>query len=331
MGFCSKGDQCSFLHGPPEDATPAWKSSNTPSAVNGAPPPLENKTSAVSDAGSAPMETLPNPSEFTSKRSVEKQINLKADFRLSSLDNVKDQSDSPHMSASECEEAAPVRSDTFLPERGVIQHQSLLSTDQSSEELVDGHVEREDYLESSPGFDVLVDDDRSENLGYEDDPDNLPAVDREGRGLNGHIPGYDYEDPVEDGPMYPDTRMYDEQERLYASDLFDNEQRFDYFRNFHGHSREEILDPIMPRKRKFLVTDGTQRKRRSTEESTVFSGPKTLSQIKEEKRKATENSNSSGRLGHFSSRNASEEFQGPKPLSEILKEKNKLGPVTDSN
>ncbi|XP_057500685.1 zinc finger CCCH domain-containing protein 32-like [Actinidia eriantha] len=415
-GFCSKGDQCSFLHGPPEDVTPAWKSSNIPSAVNGAPPPLENKTSAVSDAGSAPIETLPNPSEFTSKRSVEKQINLKADFRLSSLDNVKDQSDSPHMSASECEEAAPVRSDTFLPERGIIQHQSLLSTDQSSEELVDGHVEREDYLESSPGFDVLVDDDRSENLGYEDDPDYLPAVDREGRGLNGHIPGYDYEDPVEDDPTYPDTRMYDEQERLYASALFDNEERFDYFRNFHGRSREEILDPIMSRKRKFLVTDGhrgvdlrdrlkkrsvidgrlgtrfsrrnnspllvdrsrarfrhlltdknpqdsfrqshsnghrqqyrekrrlkrqflssevskkpVSRKRRSTEESTVFSGPKTLSQIKEEKRKATENSNSSGRLAHFSSRNASEEFQGPKPLSEILKEKNKLGPVTNSN
>ncbi|XP_057494560.1 zinc finger CCCH domain-containing protein 34-like [Actinidia eriantha] len=425
-GFCSKGDRCSFLHGPPGDATPAWKSSNTPSAVNVAPPPLENKTSAVSDEGSALIETLPNPSEFASKRSMQKQINLKADFCLSSLDNVKDQNDSPQMSASECEEASPVRSDIFLPGRDLIQLESLLSTDQSTEELVDGHVEREDYLESSPGFDVLVDDDRLENLGYEDDPDYLPAIDREGRGLNGHIPGYDHGDPIEDDPTYPDARMYYEQERLYASDLFDNEQRFYYFRNFHGRSREEILDPIMPRKRKFLVTDGhrgvnlrdhlkkrrvidgrlgthfsrrnnsallvdrrrersrhlltdknprdsfkpshskglwqryrekrrpkrqilssevskkpflssevskkpVSRKRRSTEESTAFSRPKTLSQIKEEKRKATENGNSYGWLGDFSSRNASEEFQGPKPLSEILKEKNKMGPVTDSN
>ncbi|KAI8565578.1 hypothetical protein RHMOL_Rhmol03G0271000 [Rhododendron molle] len=69
------------------------------------------------------------------------------------------------------------------------------------------------------------------------------------------------------------------------------------------------------------------RKKRSTEgKSNVFSGPKTLDEIKEEKINAKENGNSSSRPGN-SSRTTSEEFQGPKTQSEILKERNKLGSV----
>ncbi|GMQ06928.1 hypothetical protein CsSME_00051339 [Camellia sinensis var. sinensis] len=401
-GFCNKGDGCSFLHGP-DDGIPAWKSSRTDTAVSDAPP-LENKMSAGSDTGTAPIETRCNPSEAAPTRAVEIQIEPKEDVHLPALGNIKDQN-----------------------------------------EQVDDYIEQEDWLESSPGFDVLVDN-RSENLGYEEDPEYLIAIDRDGRELNGHFLGYDYEDPVEYDPAYPDAGILDEHERLDSSDQFDNEQRFDYIRKVPGRSREKMFYPVLPRKRKFLPVDmaidgrrgmdlrdhlrkrrvingrqvtsfsrrnnssrqvdqsqersrrhGTQwlhgrliteensnghrshgkngtllnsinpqswfrqsrsnkvgqhykekrqpkqqfhssevsrntvsKKKRSAEESDMFTGPKTLAQIKEEKRKATGNGDSSGKLGH-SSRAISEEFQGPKPLSEILKDKRKLRSIIDAN
>ncbi|GMQ06930.1 hypothetical protein CsSME_00051339 [Camellia sinensis var. sinensis] len=442
-GFCNKGDGCSFLHGP-DDGIPAWKSSRTDTAVSDAPP-LENKMSAGSDTGTAPIETRCNPSEAAPTRAVEIQIEPKEDVHLPALGNIKDQSASPHLSASECEEAAAVRSETLILGKGLIQSRSLVCTDQSSDEQVDDYIEQEDWLESSPGFDVLVDN-RSENLGYEEDPEYLIAIDRDGRELNGHFLGYDYEDPVEYDPAYPDAGILDEHERLDSSDQFDNEQRFDYIRKVPGRSREKMFYPVLPRKRKFLPVDmaidgrrgmdlrdhlrkrrvingrqvtsfsrrnnssrqvdqsqersrrhGTQwlhgrliteensnghrshgkngtllnsinpqswfrqsrsnkvgqhykekrqpkqqfhssevsrntvsKKKRSAEESDMFTGPKTLAQIKEEKRKATGNGDSSGKLGH-SSRAISEEFQGPKPLSEILKDKRKLRSIIDAN
>ncbi|KAL7239760.1 hypothetical protein ACSBR2_005605 [Camellia fascicularis] len=404
-GFCNKGDRCSFLHGPNEDGTPAWKSSEVTGAL-----PLENKASARSDAGSAPIETFLIPSEAAPKREAEIQSTLKEDVQ-SALNNVKDQSASPHLSTSDCEETS-VRSDTLLLEKGLIQSRSLVCTDQSSEEQVDGPIVREDWLESSPGFDVLVGD-ISEGLGYEDDQEYLLSVDRDGMELNGNFLGYDYEDRVEYDPTYHDAGILYDQERRDSHDQFDNyEQRFDYIRKVHGYSREKKM--LDPRKRKLtvdLVIDGRRgvdlrdhlkkhrvidglsvtrfsrrntntssfladrsrersrqhgrfrdsfsnrprqhykekrqskphflsseisrkpvsRKRKLTEESTMFTGPKTLAQIKEEKRKAPENGYSSGGLIEHSSQTTSEEFQGPKPLSEILKDKKKPGPVLDAN
>lgn len=436
-GFCNKGDRCPFLHGPYEDGTPAWKSSKTASAVTGVPP-LENKTSAVSDARSAPIETLPNPSEAASMRAAELQIKPKPDVHLSAHTNIEDQSASPDISASECEEAPVVRPEMLLLGTDLVRSRSLVCTDQSSEEdAVDGLLEREDWLESSPGFDVLVDDDRLLNLGYEEDPEYLLSIDRDAGALNGHFSGYDYENPVENDPMYPDTHLFYEKERCDSSDQFDHRERFDFIREFQGRSRDRMSEPILPWKRKSFpanlgiddqrggdlrnhlkkrrrVIDGRRgthfskrnntsfladgirerprklgnppwlfgrmnsevhsdrvgsfskhgnlfrpnrprqqyvekrqprqkflssevsgelvsRKKRSTEEkSNVFSGPKTLDEIKEEKRKAKENGNSSGRPTN-SSRTISEEFQGPKPLSEILKERKKLGSVIDAS
>ena len=72
------------------------------------------------------------------------------------------------------------------------------------------------------------------------------------------------------------------------------------------------------------------RERRSTQESTTFTGPKTLAQIKEEKKNAEENGVCIWKVGH-SSRTTSTDFQAPKPLSEILKDKRKLDFVRDSD
>lgn len=434
-GFCNKGDRCPFLHGPYEDGMPALKSSKTASAVTDLPP-LETKTSAASDARAAPVETLRNPSEAASIRAAELQIKLKPDVHLSAHTNIEDQIASPDTSAFECEEA-PVDRPEMLLIGDLVRSRSLVCADQSSEEdAVDGLVEREDWLESSPGFDVLVDDDRLLNLGYEEDPEYLLSIDRDAGALNGHFSGYDYEDPVENDPTYPDACLFYEQERRDSSDQFDHRERFDFIRGCQGRSRDRMSEPLLPLKRKSFpanlgiveqragdlrnhlkkrrrVIDGqhgthfskrnntssladgirerprklnppwlfrrsnsevhsdrvgsfskygnlfrpnrprqqcvekrqprqkfllsqvsgelVSRKKRSTEEkSNVFSGPKTLDEIKEEKRKAKENGNSSSRP-RKSSRTTSEEFQGPKPLCEILKERKKLGSVIEAS
>ncbi|KAA8535072.1 hypothetical protein F0562_030075 [Nyssa sinensis] len=250
-GFCNKGDRCSFLHGP-DDSTPSWKSLKTASSVTDIVP-LENKTSIGSDTGSAPLETHPNSCETAPKRAVGLQINPEEDLHQSTPKLVTQQIASPHISASDCEEAAAVRSDSLLPAEGFIQGGSLICTDQSSDEQVDGCIEREEWLESSPGFDVLVDG--SENLGYEDDPEYLLALDREGGELNNHFSGYDYEDHVEYDPAYPDTGIMYEQDIHDTYDHLDNEHAYDNVRKSPGRSRERVLDPSLPRKRNFLPMD----------------------------------------------------------------------------
>ncbi|XP_022755116.1 zinc finger CCCH domain-containing protein 34-like [Durio zibethinus] len=69
------------------------------------------------------------------------------------------------------------------------------------------------------------------------------------------------------------------------------------------------------------------RERKSTDASTAFTGPKTLAQIREEKRKTDENG---GKMRH-SGRTASADFQCPKSLSEILKDKGRLDTVRDGH
>ncbi|KAF7123378.1 hypothetical protein RHSIM_Rhsim12G0182000 [Rhododendron simsii] len=132
------------------------ESSKTASAVTGAPP-LENKTSAVSDARSAPVEILPNPSEAASMRAAELQIKPKPYVHLSAHTNIGNQSTSLVLPTFECEEAPVVRSEMLLLGTDLVRSRSLVCTDQSSEEdAVDGFLEREDCLESSPGLVVLT-------------------------------------------------------------------------------------------------------------------------------------------------------------------------------
>ncbi|KAM7263793.1 hypothetical protein ACFE04_001476 [Oxalis oulophora] len=83
-------------------------------------------------------------------------------------------------------------------------------------------------------------------------------------------------------------------------------------------------------KERFLSSEFLKRKpdsrgkRRKTQASPKFTGPKTLAQIKEEKEKAKENHNSILKT-------TSTDFQGPRPLSEILKEKKKLCSAENGN
>ncbi|KAM7512725.1 hypothetical protein LguiB_011600 [Lonicera macranthoides] len=394
-GFCNKGDKCTFLHGPDDATHPhAWKSSKAASTTSN-PILLEKKISTGSDTGSTHIDANPNPSKTVVpiKTADDSSTPDKAKQEFQQLltpNNIEERSDSPQMmSASEGDDEA----------EGFIQG--------SSDENFNGdHIEREDWLESSPGFDVLVND-RLENLGYEDDPEYL--LDQ----------STVYEDPVEYNPQYQEGRILYEQGITSFGDL-DNELTFDYIRKNPIRSRERMLNPLPGRKRKFLSTDTGRRgvdlrdhlkkrrvfdgpfetcfsrkhgltrvigrsrerpqgpgrfgsrlenetlfkgkprrprlnksrpqvkerrqgkqfpssevlrkpvskKRKTNEEPSVFTGPKTLHQIKEEKKRAEQNGDSFGKTRN-SGRSGSEDFQGPKPLSEILKDKRRPGLVTD--
>ncbi|KAF5482144.1 hypothetical protein F2P56_002735 [Juglans regia] len=90
------------------------------------------------------------------------------------------------------------------------------------------------------------------------------------------------------------------------------------------HFRKERLA-----KRQFSseVSRKSSTRERWAQESSTFTGPKTLAQIKDEKKYAEENEDCVWKVGH--ARTTSADFQGPKPLSEILKNKRKLDSVTE--
>lgn len=99
-----------------------------------------------------------------------------------------------------------------------------------------------------------------------------------------------------------------------------NKRRSSRHSQQHGprkHYREK------PAKHQFLSSrKPVLKRRRSIHESTTFSGPKTLEEIKGEKKKTEES-------WHFKSTSA--DFQDPKPLSEILKDKRSMDRVRDGD
>lgn len=438
-GFCSRGDRCSFLHGP-DGIAPNGKSSKSASAVTDALL-SENKTSAGDGTGSPPTEIRPNPSEAPLKLAVDVRVQPKGHLLQSAPKRIPERRASPQISLSEGETVAVVKSDSMVAAEGFMKTKSHLYTDWSSDEHADDHVEPEERLESSPGFDVLVDNEnRAENLGFEDDSEYLLATNREHRELNGHFLGYDLEGPIEYDPMYPESEPH-EGETYNVHYYLDNEHILDKVREYPGRARERILDSMLSRKRKLFpmkvsvddcnadlrdylrkrrVVDGhsivhsTRRhessrlmgriqgrhrglllhgrlasefgknyieshghkgtlpnganqhgwarhsksnilrqhpkgkrllkrkshlsaisrkpfssERRSSQTETAFTGPKSLAEIKEEKKKAEESGGHFGKVGHLS--RTLTDFQGPKPLSEILKEKRRPGTVSDAD
>ncbi|KAJ9163128.1 hypothetical protein P3X46_022830 [Hevea brasiliensis] len=246
-GFCNKGDRCSFMHDP-DASTPTGKSVNTLLAKEGTP--LDNKTSVGNDIVSAPTEAHANPSETAPKAVMGLKLQPKEDVQLPAPKNAVVESSFPEIAVTHCEEAVSFKSDFLLQANSFIRSRSHISTDQSSEEQVDDHVEPEERWESSPGFDVLVDD-KSENLGYKDDQEYLLALDREHRELNNHFLGYQFDD-LEYDLTYCDADAMYNQEIYDSFDCTDNVHLIDDVGNCSGCSSGQMLDSPLLRKRKLL-------------------------------------------------------------------------------
>lgn len=358
-GFCNKGDRCTFLHGP------------SASTANTTVPP-EKKLSSGSNAGPTIVESNPDQpenAEITHTYTVRKDI--EGSHQLAS--GSPERRESPDTSANQSEEDADRSLEEF------VQSESDDPNDQNSDQLEDGYVERERWLDSSPGFDVLVEGE-SERLHYEENDAGYFSVhDEEQREFDVRYSEYDPAYPELGNRFRQESYDYDRMDKMFGQSresifnrlsfknrnlqmapkfysrrgpdncdhlkkrkVFDFDYRIRRNPPRHGSHVEVDFDHSGWLRKAVSVTKyrhplkkphvfsyevsrlrkpAQQQKRKPREESdsAVFTGPKTLDQIKEEKKKALQY----GDLGSVK-RTKSDDFQGPRPLSEILKNKRKL-------
>ncbi|PRQ46440.1 putative transcription factor C3H family [Rosa chinensis] len=240
-GMCNKGDRCSFLHDADGSAS-TGKCSNTASACTEALP-SENKASTVNETVSAPTVAHQNPLETAAKATVDAIFQPKQD--LDYREQLQ-KSASPHVSEYGDEEADEIRSNSLLlPAEASIHSKSPLFTDQSSEEGADDLIVQEEWWESSPGFDVLVD-----GKSEEDSPEYFPTLDGEHWELNKEW--HDYDNPDEYDPQHPGAELLHENQIYDSYDCLDTRYLFGNERSIHGYAEDRMLDSILSRKRKLM-------------------------------------------------------------------------------
>ncbi|GJY22853.1 zinc finger CCCH domain-containing protein 34-like protein [Tanacetum coccineum] len=382
-GFCSKGDNCSFLHGP--------AASTVTNEVA-----CEKKLYAATNTGSKPVKSHPDPPESAQiehTHPVEKraqdshQLASGLPEKSEPVKSNKNESDQNVEDEGYVEREENIEDDEFVESEENVKHEEFVQSESDvfDDQSSDGYVEREGWLKSPSGFDVLVEG-GSERLGYEKDADYYTVYDEEPRVVNVHYSDYN--------SAYTKSENALREQRYDVYDRFDEmseQPRESIFYRLSFQKRNLKPEPILNRRRgsdlrEFLkrkVVDGSffngydsnhrirgnserhvprvgidfdyrarisevvymnkhrppirdkrlmkplvlssavsrSRKpaqysnRRSRDESGVFTGPKSLDQIKEEKKKALQ--------GSFNV-TESDGFQGPRPLSEILKKKRKL-------
>lgn len=200
--YCIKGDQCPFLH----DTLPAQKFFKAlPDTITTHPP--EKKASTGSDTGPASVEVPPNLRGGTSepgKQELSKVISHPPAPTIA----LEEMSPSAESSVPEFEEP-PIKLSDKTPLPPTEYGSPPICLDQVSEEIVKECAEPDEWWESSPGFDVLVDD-GSKQLPYDDDDDYILAREPESE-IHRQLLQYDYEVPAGYDPTgYPDDGyMYD--------------------------------------------------------------------------------------------------------------------------
>ncbi|CAN0900906.1 Zinc finger CCCH domain-containing protein 34 [Linum grandiflorum] len=388
QGFCSKGDTCTFLHAPHGSMSTA--KSIAPSTNSDGQAVNISQTSGNKSV-LAPTEVqnnLPSTAQKPSGQSKGEVQQLVPDVEV--------QKSSPFQIAeTDAEEACVYETDILLPPESYNEDSDL-----NSEDHADDYIEQEPW-ESSPGFDVLVDNEEEENVCYEDEQDYLVSLDREHRVADNQFMEYNIEEPDEyarlgfsqsreldlrdhlrkrravDGeplsrsmrrresslvyepyhPYHLSRGSHDRgcehgqreqnrrsHERRYKHEVSRrNDRQYEHglseglrgrlvcdvgrtgFEFMNGNSasergwmnhRERRREPRRP----YVPSEfGGRPVRRSSEE---FSRPKSLAQIREEKRRCQRN-------GYYIERDedvsgTETNFEGPKPLNEILEEKRNL-------
>ncbi|EEF37903.1 zinc finger CCCH domain-containing protein 34 [Ricinus communis] len=251
-GFCNKGDRCFFMHGPEANSF-TGKSGSTSSAIK-ENIPLDSKISGGNDTVSAPTEVNANPSETAAKAVKDLKLQPYEDFQFPAPEKTVMRSPSPQIAVSQSEEAVILNPSFLLKVNSFTESRSLAYTTQSPEEEMDDHVEPEERWESSPGFDVLVDD-KSENLDYEDDQEYLLPLDMEQRDPNNCFLGYDFENLVEYDHAYHDAEDDYGSGKYDNTDFADNVHIFDDVGNDSGLSRNSVTDSLLSQKRKLVAME----------------------------------------------------------------------------
>ncbi|XP_023745178.1 zinc finger CCCH domain-containing protein 17 [Lactuca sativa] len=326
-GFCNKGEHCSFLHGS-ADVSLALKPSQPTSMVNN-PAPCVEKLFTESNTRSTPVNIHPTPSEppkddhTNNVRTPTQDPNPKQE--RNTPDSQQERSESPDMSNSLdlLEEFVQSGSDVF--------------NDQSSgfDVVVEGESERYEYEQDVEYFSVHEEEEGEEEpieydqtypeLGngiVKERCDVYECLDKgESRKSIFYRLSFKKRNLQSEAPLFNGRKGHDLREHLKKrKDGFPFPYCFSqgYDRNFRRYPQRKAIPMNRYRKPQLM-----QQKRRFKEKDTIFTGPKTLDEIKEQKKNTLQRKDDFQGSRHLNERKYG--FQGPRPFSEILKNKRKFG------
>lgn len=199
--------------------------------------PSQNKASTGSDTGPASIEVPANPPACIPE--LTRQENSKEVQQQASGFAVEECSPFAESSVPDHEEAGIKPSEeNLIPPIEYMTDSPQLCRDQGSEENDRDGANADEWWESSPGLDVLVDH-GSEQLAYEEDKEYLLAPERESKLLHGSLLQYDYEVP----PGY-DPVAYSDAGFMYEHGVYDGYDQRDiglpeYLHKVSGYSSEK--------------------------------------------------------------------------------------------
>ncbi|GAB2300360.1 hypothetical protein Dimus_034401 [Dionaea muscipula] len=242
-GYCNKGDRCPFLHAPDNSSSVKVKLEQEVTDS----PASNTKSNVKAEANVPPAEKDAGTSEKAHKIGHELKVRPSNGHAPKlAMNDIVEANALRQITASEYE-AVATELDSLNPSENSAKVEPSSCSHESSEDRVANDIEREEWLESSPGFDVLVDG-RSENLGYGDEDRYLQGLDMDHEDLECHYVEYDYEDQMD----YDRRILLEDMKPESPPFSDDHHQQFDlvdYFPSLNSVGRK--VNQIMSHKRKF--------------------------------------------------------------------------------
>ncbi|XP_074304153.1 zinc finger CCCH domain-containing protein 34-like [Silene latifolia] len=248
-GFCNKGDKCLFLHEWCDTFT--WNPKVSNSATDAPVAHLGSKASCKSDSKPTQPEKHHSISEMAMSGGHGSQSQQSQGVQKASTKTVGDRNASFQTYVPECGETDILDAVSLQPSEDSLKSkcEPSLCSDQCSEDLIDGNVVPDEWWESSPGFDVLVDG-QTQDLANENDMQSLDESDGDRDPLSmrhGFEIGYGYDERefLNDG-LYGPSEHLDSMFRANCGSLSPRCTRNEEVRHFESLKRkfgfEESLD-----------------------------------------------------------------------------------------
>lgn len=221
-GFCLKGDRCAFSHGPNPFSN---KVLQTPVAAPVSEPPNLKKTfgglEKCNNEQKRPQANISKPTEVPPKvKATAESESALSKNRIAIERNIP-----PHTRYNDEVSSHKVASVPSVANGNTMTWSDHMHHADVSDDLQNGKDADEFYRESSPGFDVLVDDELRDSDYYHED-DQFAQRGHEGRNMNEFDVGgsADYNSvPDVDREMFRDPRGYDSYEHMQGQ--YDWKQR----------------------------------------------------------------------------------------------------------
>eukprot|EP01018_Ginkgo_biloba_P002709 Gb_02253 [translate_table: standard] len=177
QGYCAKGDKCSFMHGPFYGGNPGASASQKPTKVSSTgtePQSAEKKATIGNDSVTVDIAPVRSTSAEVQIPTEAKHVNQAG----SQPRHLKTDHHTPEPSLPEVEFPQLRMPDAPISTVNLGGRSRVSQVQPTNDEWLQDDIETEWLEESSPGFDVLVDD-GPEQLCYQEDTDYLSNYDME--------------------------------------------------------------------------------------------------------------------------------------------------------